>query len=425
MKSKMIMNKNKSLNKFKYILIEIILFLILIAPGVLQEIKAIILAIIVVIILLEIAIKKRLNIHPKILVWVSIYVITNFFFLLRGTYETKDIFSMLAPSYILWPIVYTIALIVASSTFESFDMIKVFIVSTIAVSSYIVYIILNFRGYVPSSFMLLLPLGYKINYDLGYLNFFIPCITSLFFLIPYIIALLLSDKQAMLVKKKYLWLALILGSVASILVGRRTLIGVICVSPFIAVFIGKYKKSISKSIIKKIFIGIVVILLVFMTYFFIGKKLNVKLRIDNSQTTLMKLGTELRFSQFDALIQGWKEKPLLGAGFGINAEGSIRSETTPGMYELSYVAMLFQTGIIGITIYFLLIAWLFKMCVKIIKSNEENSTWMVAILTGVTCMIIANATNPYIQSFDGLWVFFYPLALINRYLTTNVKNEGG
>jgi len=32
--------------------------------------------------------------------------------------------------------------------------------------------------------------------------------------------------------------------------------------------------------------------------------------------------------------------------------------------------------------------------------------------------LIANATNPYLARFDGIWVIFLPLAFINRWLLT-------
>lgn len=425
MYSNTVMNKRISSVTVKYFLIKILLFLILFAPMVFQKVKAIILIIITIIVIFETITVMKIRIHPRVLVWLLIYIATNFIFLLHGTYGNRDTFLMLAPSYIIWPIVYSITLIASSGRFKVFDMTRLLIISTIAITCYILYINLNFMGYAPSSFLLLLPLGYSINYNFGYINFFIPSITSLFFLIPYMIAMLINKKYTMTVKKKYLWIAIILGSVVSLVTGRRTLIGVICMSPFIALFLGKNKLSMSISTTKKVFTGIIVVLLIIIVYFSIGNSTNVGLRINNLDTKLIESGTQARYSQFAALIQGWKEKPLFGSGFGVNAKDSIRSISVPGTYELSYVAMLFQTGIIGMMVYFLLIVWLFRMCMRILKSNKESITHIIPTLTGVICVLIANATNPYIQSFDGLWILFYPLALINIDLLNTAKKLGG
>lgn len=66
-----------------------------------------------------------------------------------------------------------------------------------------------------------------------------------------------------------------------------------------------------------------------------------------------------RIAQFESLIAGWVEKPLLGNGTGVNAS-VIRSDI-PGTYELSYIAMLFERGIIGmlifVTQYLILMFW--------------------------------------------------------------------
>lgn len=423
--SNTVANKKNSLESIKFFLIKLLLFLILFTPMVLQEIKAIILIIITILVILESIARMKISIHPKVLVWVVIFSITNFIFLLHGTYGNRDIFFMLAPSYVIWPIVYTLVLVGSSMRFKTFDLTKLFVISTIAISCYIVYINLNFMGYLPNYPFLIDLLNYSINYNFGYINFFIPSITSLFFLLPYIIAMLTNYKSEMAVKKKYLLIGLIIGVGVTLLAGRRILIVAICISPFIALFLNRYNKFAHKSKLKKIIIGVLVITLTVGIYFLIGRVMNVGLRIDNTDTELIQSGTQVRYSQFDALIQGWKENPLFGSGFGVNAEGSIRSDSVPGMYELSYIAMLFQTGIVGMTVYVVLIVWLLTMCVKIIKSNRQSITYIIPTLTGVISMLIANATNPYIQSFDGLWVLFYPLALINRYLLINAKNEGG
>lgn len=55
--------------------------------------------------------------------------------------------------------------------------------------------------------------------------------------------------------------------------------------------------------------------------------------------------TDPRIDQLHSLIIGWEEAPLLGKGSGINA--SVVRSDLPGTYELSYVALLFERGIIG------------------------------------------------------------------------------
>lgn len=433
--SNAIIKKSVSVESIKYFLIKILLFLILFAPVTLQKVKAIILIAITILVMYEYITTKKNNIHPKVFAWVVMFVIVNSIFLVRGTYGRPDIFKMLAPTYIIWPIIYTIVLVISSRRFEIFDLTKLFVITTIAISSYILYFNLNFMGYIPSLGVAKWLPKYVINDDLGYIGFFVPNITSLLFLVPYIIANLVNYNEEVIVKKRYLWIAAVLSTIAVLLTGRRALIAVVAISPFISLLLSRFKvdrfkvdrfkPDRFKSIIKKLAIGLVIVFLLAMGYFAIGKLMKVELRINNTQTAEIKGGTEIRYSQFEALINDWKEKPLLGHGYGVDAKLSVRSNV-PGTYELSYVAMLFQTGVMGMIFYIALMIWLFSMCIKIIKSKSFSTVYMIPTLTGMMSVLIGNSTNPYIQSFDGLWIFFYPLALVNRYLlneSTNLSRE--
>ena len=59
----------------------------------------------------------------------------------------------------------------------------------------------------------------------------------------------------------------------------------------------------------------------------------------------------LRRDQSVALVKGWLEAPLLGSGHGMPAPDVIRSEETPWAYELTYLALLYHTGVVGTLAY--------------------------------------------------------------------------
>jgi len=88
----------------------------------------------------------------------------------------------------------------------------------------------------------------------------------------------------------------------------------------------------------------------------------------------------------------------------------------PWAYELLYVALLFQTGLLGFTAYTMAVAWIFWMGLKIIRSGDTIGLWMLPTLVGMSCFLIASATNPYIVTFDYMWVIFLPIAFINLWL---------
>jgi hypothetical protein len=129
----------------------------------------------------------------------------------------------------------------------------------------------------------------------------------------------------------------------------------------------------------------------------------------------------LRSEQFYALLNGWSQNPLFGAGHGASAPGSIRSVEQPWAYELSYVAYFFHTGILGSFIFFGQLGWIYFMSFKIIKSESVLKFYIFPVIVGTTCFLIANATNPYLAKYDFMWVLFLPLAIINIWLITGRK----
>ena len=77
------------------------------------------------------------------------------------------------------------------------------------------------------------------------------------------------------------------------------------------------------------------------------------------------------------------------------------------------MALLYQTGLLGFTAYAAGVGWIYWMGLRVIREGGYLSALMVACLTGMTSVLIADATNPYLDNFDGMWAVFFPLAVIN------------
>ncbi len=88
----------------------------------------------------------------------------------------------------------------------------------------------------------------------------------------------------------------------------------------------------------------------------------------------------------------------------------------PWAYELYYLALLFQTGLLGFMAYGAGVAWTHVMGLRVIREGGPLGEMMLPILVGTSCFLIANATDPYLARFDGLWVIFLPLAVVNLWL---------
>lgn len=116
-------------------------------------------------------------------------------------------------------------------------------------------------------------------------------------------------------------------------------------------------------------------------------------------------GPQARTSQFSALVSGWLENPIFGAGHGTSVR-VIRSNEQPYAYELSYLALLFHTGLVGFLLYASGVIWIFYNGVRLIQSGDELAKRGLPVYVGTACFLIANATNPYLEKFDYMWVIF-------------------
>ncbi len=123
-------------------------------------------------------------------------------------------------------------------------------------------------------------------------------------------------------------------------------------------------------------------------------------------------GASVRLEQIRDLVRTWLKKPLLGWGASANSLGIVRSSTY-GLYEMNYFAKLMQRGVIGFFLYAVLILNLFRTGRLLKHENSFYSDDLKCVLTGLAGMLLANATNPYLDTFDRLVILFLPLLFVN------------
>lgn len=112
-----------------------------------------------------------------------------------------------------------------------------------------------------------------------------------------------------------------------------------------------------------------------------------------------------RYFQLKSLFDMWQQNILFGHGLGAHTD-LIRNIQKPSSYELFYLSLLNQIGLIGLlalTIYFKKFV-LFKTKDLFIKSIQY----------GIISVLISSITNPYFDRFDFLFLIFIPLLLNNE-----------
>ncbi len=392
-------------------MINILLFFILFVPTQYQYVKLVILLLIAIDVH-----RKKVYINNRIFFWVIFFMGSNAFFLFKGCLINELIFYQNYKIYLVWPVLYLFCVIAPVSVFHKINFHSVFIVSFYFIFFSIVMIFLSFLGILPDRVSHIFFIKSNVETTLGFLNFFIPSITSLLFLIPYLITWLIISNEKFS-KKIIPYILIFFALVISVFIGRRALLLVIVMAPMILFLLHRF-------IIKQVQINSnyykICTIIIIAALFFYYNPYKAQSRITYYQQNETSLLGQVRSQQLKALIHGWQEKPVLGAGIGVNAS-YIASHHFLGAYELSYVARLFQTGIVGFFIFIYMLYWILEKLVLIAKkTTKKKSVFIVCYIVGYISILIANATNPYLMSFDGLWVIFLGLAIVNWHMVRGI-----
>jgi hypothetical protein len=103
------------------------------------------------------------------------------------------------------------------------------------------------------------------------------------------------------------------------------------------------------------------------------------------------------------LIDGFKESPVLGSGFGAYA-GYLRNDERPWTYELTYHELLFNMGIVGTAFLGALFFLYFVLVIRLLRRFKDGSAIPFGLLIAFCSLLLSSYSNPYLGSFD--YIFF-------------------
>lgn len=138
------------------------------------------------------------------------------------------------------------------------------------------------------------------------------------------------------------------------------------------------------------------------------------------------LGAIIRNNQIQALIHQIVRAPWLGHGLGYILPQCIRSEQQPWRFEIVYLGMAMNIGLLGILFYCIVyVRWLLGA----VGATLDKSV-SFPLLGGSLFFLICAASNPYIMAVEYLWILFLPYLLIqierrkDVALTTQMSGQG-
>ena len=416
-------------------------FLMLAFPMVLSllYVKAFLFGFLLVLVAVRGMARFDMQLHLKVIGWTVVLAILGFFFCLRGMFLGTPGAVPCLQAYVIWPLIYLILLGGIDRMRILKGLEKTLIFSTVFITLFGVIHSLSARGVLPE---IPYPEALFSDDDLGfgafdgYARLTFPGLNSLPFLAPFFMAAVVvrwSQRGERWVSKLWLSMALLLNSAVVLISGRRALQLVTMLAPFLTLVLVSLQPAAERLLLRRAFrtVAAVFVLGIVIAVPLLGFVYSIDLPgladrfssgFDFSPTSFDD-SPSARLEQYFALMKGWHEHPLIGAGFGASAYGSIRSETMPWAYELYYLDLLFQTGIFGFLAYTAGIAWIYWTGIKIIRRGRSACRLLIPILVGMSGFLIATGTNPYLARFDGIWVIFLPVAVINFWLLGNESGE--
>lgn len=317
---------------------------------------------------------------------------------------------------IIWSFAYLIIYVIL---YNSSDL-KIFhyaiLVASIAIP------IINFVGFVDSYYKLfLLPNFIRVELDLfigihdNYVQITSHNIGTLFFTVPYLLTIyFLKDNKKL--KNIWFYIAIVLSIFLLIASGRRALWFGVVLSPFILYFIFILSRNVNlirHHIINRSFILFLIMLLylLFFTNIDFVKYISSAFSSEDERTI-----------QIGFLLNKFYEYPYFGTGYGVEA-GYIRNEERPWIYELSYFQMLFNYGIVGMSLIVGLIIVYFNKAISNLKILESNHSVKSGLTVGLCVFFIGTYSNPYLGSFDFLlFLGVLPMLAVINTKTMNLKN---
>ncbi|HLF99954.1 MAG TPA: hypothetical protein VI916_05750 [Acidimicrobiia bacterium] len=396
-------------------------FLLVCAPTTYRAPKAAFLVVVLALLALRLWRTKTLGVHPAVLGRALLFSAVGLAFVLLGSIRGNPGALPMMPVFAFWPLVYTLLLGGLDERRRLMAILAALVAALLAIEVYAYLYLLDAAGALPVPLYVPLDLGQGVSEN--FREFTINPLASIVFLLPFAIgALLIWPRGAHgPIRRGWLWLAVALSGPLVILSGRKGFWLALAVSSVVALILRRWlvgggwepmrwRRSLTTVLPITAFALLIAQWTVGLTApelwnYFVGG-------FDFS-TGDAGLGRSL---QFEALWSGWSNSPLIGQGLGAVAPDVIRSSEQPWAYELSYVALLFTTGVVGVTAYAYGIAWIFRQAGTMIREHSEWSPTLLALLVGMTGMLVANFTNPYLAKFDLLWTIFLPIGVINHWL---------
>jgi hypothetical protein len=179
----------------------------------------------------------RLRLHPYVLLWFAFYVALGAFFVTRGFLSDAPGTLYLAAIYVAFPLLYGLLVEGAHDLGVLRRVSSAAVVGGMLTCAYMFYYALWALGVVPRALFFRLDRTQNIGIAGGMVQMRLYAISGLVFLVPYVVASLVVTPpgEAGPLRRRWLWLAFVLGAAGTLLSGRKALMLTVAATPLVVV----------------------------------------------------------------------------------------------------------------------------------------------------------------------------------------------
>ena len=411
--------KYETLSNIFYFVGYVLFFLMLFLATKNQQLKMALLSVVTIGIICRLYVLKGImRIDRDILIFYIGIIFIGVLGQFVGWYNNSPGYSKTLNVYVLYPILYVFIIEAIQDKKRLIALFKVMVLTGILISLYILSYVLVKIGLLPDFIFISLGLDERVNFSGKYVELNVSSIVSIIYLFPFLCSIILSKNFSPIFSKKWINICMYSFSlmlIISIISGRRSLwvimvFGVIVHFVLIKISKGTRFAFSFRSIISLLLISSIIVAV--LNYFDISL-IAIFLNILDGFNPQEDHGAGVRSEQFQSLLRGFFERPLIGFGNGSSPDAMMQ-RLEPWAFELSYAALIYHNGILGLAIYGTFVIWLYYKGIKIIKSESPYGSFMLPILVATSCFLTANSVNPYLQKFDFIWtILFFPALIIN------------
>ena len=357
----------------------------------------------------------RARVTPPLLAWFWLCMVFGVVWSGIGVFNDNPGVGDYFRLHVLWPLLYLPLVLGVYSEQVLALLLRYLLAALIAISLFNIAVFLNAIDWIPSNPLLEFEMGARVGVHEGYAQITSHNIGSLIFLVPLFMTLcLLNDESAG--HAITIAFALLLGLIAVVLSGRRALWLLVAIAPVLGFALSVALPAIDarRLRLKVMFILALSAVALIGAALFLAKATDWEpAAFAERLTGVLSDDDGVRADQAKALVRHFVEVPLLGSGFGAGVPEVVRDDERPWIYELYYLLILYNTGILGFAVYAALLLGIASRLWRAAVNGSRKVSVCFAVLVAYIIFLMAAATNPYLGSFDFMFVIFFGLAVAN------------